>query len=99
MTEETDLKKQIKALLKSRGAYVAPIANGAYAKIGDPDMVACYKGLFIAIEGKTYTGRQSDWQRLRMDQVHNAGGIYVVARSVDAVKQLLDELDRRGCDV
>ena len=99
MTEESDLKKQMKAMLKARGAYVVPVANGAYAKMGDPDMVACYRGMFIAIEGKTYAGRQSDWQRLRMDQVHDAGGIYVVAKTVDALKQLLDELDRRGNDV
>ena len=95
MTEESDLKKMMKAYLKSRGAYVVPVANGAYAKIGDPDIVACYKGVFVAIEGKTYTGRQSDWQKLRMDQVHDAGGIYVVARSVDIIEQVLDEIDRR----
>lgn len=95
MTPESELKKGIKTYLKSKGAYIAPIANGAYAKIGDPDLVVCYKGLFIAIEGKTYEGRQSDWQRLRMEQVEKAGGIYAIVRSVDSARQLLEEIDRR----
>ena len=75
-----------------------PVANGAYAKMGDPDMVVCYKGMFIAIEGKTYEGRQSDWQRLRMEQVQKAGGIYAIIRSVDGARQLVEELDRRHPD-
>lgn len=95
MTEESDLKREVKAYLKSKGAYVIPVAQGAYSKTGDPDMVVCYKGLFVAVEGKTYTGRQSDWQIVRMEQIRKAGGIYAVIRSVDACKQLLEEIDRR----
>lgn len=95
MTDESELKKQIKVMLKARGAYVVPVAQGAYSKIGDPDMVACYKGRFLAIEGKTYEGRVSDWQVLRMRQVEGAGGIYVVVRTVDAMRQALDEIDAR----
>ena len=98
MTPESDMKKEVKAYLKSKGAYVVPVANGAYAKMGDPDMVVCYKGIFIAIEGKTYEGRQSDWQKLRMEQVQKAGGIYAIIHSVDGARQLIEELDRRHPD-
>lgn len=98
MTEESELKAELKALFKARGAYVVPVAQGAYSKKGDPDMVVCYKGLFVAVEAKTYTGRQSDWQRTRMDQVHAAGGIYAIVRSTDAARQLLAEIDRRYGD-
>lgn len=95
MTEESDIKYDIKKYIQSRGGYITPVANGAFAKLGDADMVVCYKGLYVAIEGKTPTGSQEGWQITRMTQIRNAGGIYAIARTVDAVKQLLDEIDRR----
>lgn len=95
MTEESDMKNAVKAFLKSRGAYVVPIAQGAYSKKGDPDMVVCYKGRFIAIEGKTYKGHMDGWQITRREQIEKAGGIFAIIRTVDAAKQLIDEIDRR----
>ena len=95
MTEESDMKNAVKAFLKSRGAYVVPIAQGAYSKKGDPDMVVCYKGRFIAIEGKTYRGQMDGWQITRREQSEKAGGIFAIIRTVDAAKQLIDEIDRR----
>lgn len=94
-TPEQALKKELKRLFTSRGAYVVPVAQGAYSKKGDPDMVLCYKGMFVGIEAKTYEGAQDTWQAVRMDQIHKAGGIYAIVRSVDAAQQLLDEIDRR----
>ena len=93
VTPETRLKKDLKALLNERGAFWSAIAGGTYAKPGDPDIIACYKGYFIAIEGKTYEGSQSEWQKLRQCQVKKAGGIYAVIRSVDGLRKLLDFLD------
>ena len=93
MTPESQLKKQLKALLNERGAYWSAVAGGSYAKPGDPDIIACYKGRFIAIEAKTYEGAQSDWQKLRQKQVENAGGVYLVIRSADVLADTLDKVD------
>lgn len=95
MTPEGNLKKALKKLLTDCGAFWSMIPEGPYAKTGDPDMVACYKGHYIAIEAKTPTGVQSDWQKLRQEQIESAGGIYILARKVMDVKTVLEHLDSK----
>lgn len=90
MTEESDIKKEIKDYLASRGAYWSAVTGGPSSKIGDPDIIACYLGKFIALEGKTYTGTQDDWQKTRQFQIEAAGGVYAIVHSVDDVKDVLD---------
>jgi hypothetical protein len=50
---------------------------------GQGDIKGCYHGRYIEIEVKTAAGRQSPEQRKRQADVTRAGGIYVVARSLD----------------
>lgn len=89
MTPEGQLKKDIKDYLKSVGAFWSMVTGGAYSKEGDPDIVACYKGHYIAIEAKTYVGRMSSIQMVRRSQILDAGGIHVCARSVDDVRKII----------
>lgn len=93
MTPESKLKKELKKLLNERGAYWCSVAEGTYAKPGDPDIIACYKGTFIGIEAKTYEGSQSEWQKLRELMITRAGGVYAIIKSVEALSELLDGLD------
>lgn len=93
MTPESKLKKDLKTLLNERGAYWAAIAGGPYAKPGDPDIIVCYQGMFIAIEAKTYEGSQSEWQKLREKQIRDAGGIYLIIKNVDQLASFLNALD------
>lgn len=95
-TPESRLKKTLKKYLNERGAYWAMVAEGAYAKIGDPDIIACFKGHFIAIEAKTYEGSQSDWQKIREREIKASGGIYILARSVQDVEAVLNEIESKG---
>ena len=94
MTPESQLKKNLKKILTDRGAYWSVVAGGSYSKPGDPDIIACYKGLFIAIEAKTYEGTQSEWQKLRERQVRDARGIYLVVKAPEHLTAYLDEIDR-----
>ena len=56
---------------------------------GCADILACYRGRFIAIEVKTAVGRQSQQQRRFQAAVERAGGLYVLARSAaDALAAL-----------
>lgn len=93
-TPEGRLKKDIKMMLRGRGASYFPIPGGAYGMAGAPDLVACYKGRFIGIEGKTYDGRQSQEQKERQAWIEGSGGVYVLARRVTDVEEVLDELDK-----
>ena len=98
MTEESKMKAEVKAFLTSKGACVIPIAQSSYSMNGAPDIVVCYKGRFIAVEGKTYKGQQSGWQREMQEKITKAGGVYAVIRSVEAARQMVEEIDRRYPD-
>ncbi len=60
---------------------------------GQPDIQGCVAGRWIGIEVKTATGTQSPAQRAFQARIQNAGGVYVLARSLDdalsAVRVLL----------
>jgi hypothetical protein len=55
----------------------------SFGVAGCPDIIGCYKGRFVGIEVKTPKGRQSDQQINFQAAVERAGGIYILARSVD----------------
>lgn len=90
-TPEAELKKRIKDYLDDEGVYWSMIAGGAFAKKGDPDIIACVDGAYLAIEAKVDT-RQSEWQKLRQRQIENAGGIYIIAKSVEDVSDAVGRI-------
>ena len=53
-------------------------------------------GQFLAVEVKTRTGRVSPEQRAFLDQVTAAGGLAIVARSVEDVQRALDGFQPTG---
>lgn len=93
MTPEGALKKEIKSYLKSRGIYWAIVPEGAFGKSGDPDLIACYKGLFIGLEAKTYEGRQSGIQQVRQKEIESSGGVYAIVRNVREVEEALERAE------
>ena len=51
-TPESKVKKRVVDMLKSYGMYFFYPVTGGYGKSGVPDIVACWQGRFIGIEGK-----------------------------------------------
>jgi len=96
MTNESELKEDIKQYLKSIGAFWSMVKGGAHSKNGDPDMVVCIRGLFVGIEAKSWDGHQEPIQKMRQKQIERAGGIYILARSVEDVSRVLDKLIKSG---
>ena len=92
MTPEGELKKNIRRLLEERGAFWSNVSGGAYSKPGDPDIVACFRGFYLAIEAKANAGRQSEMQKVRQVEVEAAEGWYVLARSEGDVSRALDAI-------
>lgn len=90
---ESKTKEAIRKLITDRGGYWANVTGGAYSKRGDPDILACYKGHFIGIEGKTYEGSLSGWQKTRKKQILKAGGLWIKAHTTEDVSSLLDWID------
>lgn len=99
MATEHDLQSKILKLIEYRGGYALNQPASAVLARGTSDVIACYRGRFLALEVKkdlngTYglTGAQ----KIRLKQVGTAGG---VARSVDrleTVAAILDWLDYQG---
>lgn len=57
------------------------------ANPGGGDLIGWYRGRWVEVEIKTPTGRQSPEQRQREQLVRNAGGIYVVLRSIEDARE------------
>lgn len=90
---EKQVENKIKNYLASIGAYFEKIHGGSiYQASGIPDILACYKGRFIAIEVKRPEGGvTSPLQKLKLKQIEDAGGVAIVARSVEEVRDQLEQ--------
>lgn len=92
--EEKKVENKIKRYLDSLGAYYVKIHGSAYMPAGTPDILACVKGKFVGIEvKKPQGGIVTPLQKLKIQQINNAGGIAFVANSLEVVK---DELQRHN---
>lgn len=89
---EKNIENKIKAYLKSIGAYYVKYFGNSYSQVGVPDLLVCYKGHFIGIEVKNETGKTSPLQDINIKRINEAGGISFVARSVEDVKVVLDNV-------
>ena len=86
MTEQA-IQKAITKWLESQGAYVVKVIQSNRA--GVADVLCCLDGRFIAIEVKTPRGRVAPLQEYHASLVVKAGGVSMVARSLDDVKKAL----------
>ena len=95
MKNEGQLTSQIKNYLASKGAYCEKIFGGGYQSSGIPDILCCYKGLFIGIEVKSPTGkgRASDIQKLKVRRIRECGGIAFITDSLEEVERLFNWID------
>ena len=82
---EAKIKKEIRTWLSVNGISYANVAGGAFSKPGDPDIIADINGRFLAIEAKTKTGRQSEYQKTCQRQIEESGGAYIIARNLQDV--------------
>lgn len=95
---EATLQKTIIDTLEQRGAWVAKQHQTGRGRRGIPDVLACYRGLFIAIEvkapGSTTAAGRKEAQLRELGAVQTAGGHAMIATNVSKVLLLLDALDQ-----
>ncbi|WP_314578584.1 VRR-NUC domain-containing protein [Enterococcus gilvus] len=90
---EKKVENRIKKYLDSLGAYYLKVHGSMYQPSGTPDILACVNGRFIGIEVKKASGGiVSELQKSKLRKIEAAGGIALVARSVEEVK---NELERQ----
>lgn len=90
--EETNLQKKVQKYLNSKGAYCFKVHGSIYMKSGIPDIICCYKGLFIGIECKIGKNKMSDTQISHQKQIIKAKGIHILAYNLEDVKKVIENL-------
>ena len=107
MTSEHQLQTAILQLIRWRGGVATRVNSGSAiykdnsgrmnvirgAERGTSDILACYRGRYMAIEVKFGRGKPSPAQLEFGTMVRDAGGLFMVAYDLDAVARLLDEVD------
>lgn len=96
--KETDLQRSIIEYLTTKRIFWYRNNTGAvrmgeggsgrflrFGSIGSPDIVAVHEGLYIGIEVKGSDGKQSYEQKGFQEKLEIAGGIYILAYSMEDV--------------
>jgi len=95
---EKTLQTKIIKLLRSRGAWVMNVHGSPSQATGIPDLLVCYKGVFLAIEVKRPDRRSIEPTPL---QAHNiaaikkAGGQAYICWSTDQIEPILKRIDNQ----
>ena len=88
-TPEGKVKEACKKYLKSIGAwFFMPVSNGM-GQVGIPDIICCYKGIFVAVETKAPGKRGSTTanQDRVIQEIQNADGWAIVVDNVDQLRE------------
>ena len=101
MKNESQLVSQINNYLKTNWAYCEKIFGGGFQSAGIPDIIACYRGYFVAIEVKSPTGkgRASDIQKLKIRAIREAGGVAFITDNIEDVERVLNFIDNGNLEL
>lgn len=92
--KESSIQSDILEYLKQVGAYAVKVHVSSYQSQGTPDVICCYKGMFVAFELKKPGETASELQEHRIKQIRKANGYAYVADSLEKVKEVLYDIDR-----
>jgi hypothetical protein len=98
MTPEKKVKNAVVAMLKKAEAYCFYPVAGGFGSAGIPDIVACYKGRFFAIECKAGKGKTTALQDKNIAQIKDAGGFAIVVNEENLmdVQEILDHITQEN---
>ncbi|MBP0970260.1 MAG: VRR-NUC domain-containing protein [Oscillospiraceae bacterium] len=91
--EKDIVNKIIKYLKTLPQTFVWKEHGGMYGTAGIPDVICCHKGMFVAFEVKTDTGKATLLQEITLRKITEAGGMAQMVRSLDEVKAVMEGLD------
>jgi hypothetical protein len=98
MTPEAKVKKKVVDAIKRNDAYYFFPATGGYGRSGVPDVVCCYRGIFIGIECKAGSNKPTGLQELEMAKIRSSGGFTLVVNedNINGVQELFDAIERNS---
>lgn len=91
---ETRLVRQIIKTLRADGGWWMKVHGSAFQVAGVPDIVGCYKGMFVSFEVKRpgFENTTNTRQEFIMDTIRRNGGIAeVVTSDLEALRVLYNK--------
>lgn len=93
MPEKTIVNGIMRYLKTLEGCFAFKEHGGFYGTAGIPDIICSYKGRFVAFEVKTENGKATELQKATIEKINKAGGIALLVRSVQDVKDAINSLE------
>lgn len=97
MTPEKKVKNAIVKILKEHDCYHCYPSTHGYGTSGIPDIIACYKGVFLGIEAKADArkNKPTALQIRNLKQIASTGGLAMVVdkHTVNDVRVALAAID------
>ena len=92
---ERNIQTAIVTAVKARGAWVVNMHGSQFGRAGVPDLILCYRGLFVALEVKQPGKRPKPLQRHEISMIRRAGGTAEIVTSKTEAIAVLDLIDER----
>ena len=92
MTPEGKVKLAVRKILDDLRIYHFSPFMAGMGRAGVPDIIACHKGRFVAIECKAGKGKTTALQDRELNAIADAGGYTFVARETN-IKELREALE------
>lgn len=96
MTPEGKITAAIRRYLLRNGAWEVKCLGGLGQRAGVPDVLACVAGTFVGIEVKQPGRRPTLHQASELAAIEAAGGVAIVATSVEDVVAAVEPLLARS---
>lgn len=93
MTEKNIVSSIFKYLKAQPECFAFKEHGGIYGCAGVPDIICCYKGLFLAFEVNVQKGKLTKLQEYTIQRIKDAKGKAYKVTSLREVKQILDNLE------
>lgn len=90
-TPEKKVKTRLKKYLDEMGIYHFSPFQAGMGRAGIPDVIGCYRGMFVAFECKAGKGKTTALQEREINAIRAAKGLAFVINeeNVDNIKELL----------
>ena len=90
---ESGFQRSIQREIEKRGGYCVKQHGSMITAVGIPDLLVCYKGMFIALEAKVDNNKPSKAQGVNLRNILKAGGFTAVVWNIKEVKAILNFID------
>jgi len=90
---ESGIQTKVLKWLRDQGAYAVNIHGHEMQERGIPDILCCWKGLFIGIELKEPGGEPEPIQEYHLEQIAKANGSAFCAHNLEEVQYALRGID------